>query len=147
MEAGRIAEAAVNLRIATRKACITQSEGRRKGTLSLDAKILFLIREKPLTPNTIIDVLELQKSNLTSIANGLEKRGFMERHKLPSRRETAYCITDAGKEYIEAKLGEIEKAFTSFIDDEKEYETAVETLESATRLLSFIENRTQKGNI
>lgn len=147
MEKGKIAEAAARLRIATRKACITQSEGRRKGTLSLDAKILFLIREKPLTPNTIIDLLELQKSNLASIANGLEKRGFMERHKLFSRRETAYHITDAGREYIETKLEEIEKSFASFIDDEKEYESAVETLESATRLLSFVENRTQKGNI
>ena len=147
MEKGKIAEAAVRLRIATRKACITQSEGRRKGTLSLDAKILFLIREKPLTPNTIIDLLELQKSNLASIANGLEKRGFMERHKLFSRRETAYHITDAGREYIETKLEEIEKSFASFIDDEKEYESAVETLESATRLLSFVVNRTQKGNI
>ncbi len=147
MEKGKIAEAAVRLRIATRKASITQSQGRRKGTLSLDAKILFLIREKPLTPNTIIDLLELQKSNLASIANGLEKRGFMERHKLFSRRETAYHITDAGREYIETKLEEIEKSFASFIDDEKEYESAVETLESATRLLSFVENRTQKGNI
>ena len=147
MEKGKIAEAAARLRIATRKARITQSEGRRKGTLSLDAKILFLIREKPLTPNTIIDLLELQKSNLASIANGLEKRGFMERHKLFSRRETAYHITDAGREYIETKLEEIEKSFASFIDDEKEYESAVETLESATRLLSFVENRTQKGNI
>ena len=72
MEKGKIAEAAVNLRIATRKACITQSEGRKKGTLSLDAKILFLIKEKPLTPNTIIDMLDLQKSNLACLASGLE---------------------------------------------------------------------------
>ena len=71
----------------------------------------------------------------------------MERHKLFSRRETAYHITDAGREYIETNLEEIEKSFASFIDDEKEYESAVETLESATRLLSFVENRTQKGNI
>ncbi len=142
MEKGKIAEAAVNLRIATRKACITQSEGRKKGTLSLDAKILFLIKEKPLTPNTIIDMLDLQKSNLACLASGLEKRGLIERHKLPARRETAYCITEAGKEYIEGKLAEIEKAFATFINDEKEYESAVETLESATRLLSFIENRT-----
>ena len=138
MQVSSIAEAAVNLRIATRKACMTGAGKGMKCTLSLETKLLFLLNEKPLTPNTITDILQLQKSNLAALAKNLESDGLIERHKLLARRETSYRITDKGQATLKDRLDEIEAVFKKFLDDEKEYAAAVETLEEATRLLGFV---------
>ncbi len=135
----RIADAAVALRIATRKACMGNEQGKKKNTLSLETKILFLIKDKPLTPNNLIDALALQKSNLASLARQMEESGLIVRKKLPGRRETAYHITESGAAYLDGKLNVIDESFKKFLSDEKDYESAIETLNAAVRLLSFIE--------
>lgn len=135
----RIADAAVALRIATRKACMGNEHGKKKNTLSLETKILFLIKDKPLTPNNITDALALQKSNLASLARRLEEGGLITRKKLAGKRDTAYHITDEGRAYLDEKLGVIEESFKQFLSEEKEYLDATEVLNAATRLLSFIQ--------
>lgn len=138
MEKTTVAEAAISLRIATRKACMCGTEKGKKSTLSLETKLLFLLKEKPLTPNNVADLLELKKSNLAALAKNLEESGLIERHKLSGRREVSYSITEKGLEVLNEKLSEIEATFRKFLIGEKDYDEAVETLESATRLLGFI---------
>ena len=133
-----LANAAVRLRIATRKACMGNEGGKRKNTLSLETKILFLIRDMPRTPNDLTDILALKKSNLAALASRMEQAELIERHKLDFKRDTAYHITQTGIEYLDARLNATEESFAAFVSGEKEYAEAYEVLDAAVRLLSFI---------
>lgn len=138
MDKNSLAKALVELRISTRKACTGENDGRTKGTFSLESKVLFLIRNAPMTPNNLVDVLLMKKSNLTALGKRMESRGLITREKIPEKRQVAYRITEKGLSRLNEKLDEIEAHFRNFLTDEKDYENAEETLSAATRLLSFL---------
>lgn len=134
-----VSKSAVELRIATRRACMCERAGdKKKNTLSLESKILFLIRDRPLTPMDVIDRLQIQKTNLAALTKRMEKDGLLIKRKTEGRREIAYEITEYGRASLDAKLNIIETNFRKFLLSEEEYAAAVDTLDSALRLLSFL---------
>lgn len=135
-----ISEKIVELRIATRRACMCENtDKKKKNTLSLKTKILFLLKDKNLMPCDIISMLQIAKTNLAIMTSQMADEGLI--HKIKSdfdKREITYEITDEGRAYLARRLDIIENAFKNILTDETEYESAVSKVDEVLSLLSFL---------
>lgn len=139
MQEKTISQSAVELRIATRRACMCERAGdKNKNTLSLESKILFLIMNRPLSPADIMDALQIQKTNLATLSKRMEKNGLLIKRKSAGKREITYEITASGLAVINSKLAIIENSFRKFLISDEEYAAAADVLDNALRLLSFL---------
>lgn len=134
-----LSEKLVELRIATRSATMCESmSGKSKNTLSLKTKILFLLKEKSLPPVDIMTTLHLAKTNLALLTTEMASEGLITKDKQQyDKRVIYYSITDAGKEYLNARLDIIEAALRKAFPGE-EYEKAFKALDEAVDVLSFL---------
>ena len=134
-----LSEKLVELRIATRGATMCESvSGKPKNTLSLKTKILFLLKDKSLPPVDIMTTLHLAKTNLALLTGEMAGEGLITKDKQQfDKRVVYYSITEAGKEYLEARLSTIETALKKAFPGE-EYDKAYKALDEAVDVLSFL---------
>ena len=77
-----ISEYIVKLRIATRSATMCENVGgKNKNTLSLKTKILFLLKDKALSPSDIMSILHLSKTNLAILMNSMVSENLVSKIK------------------------------------------------------------------
>lgn len=135
----KLADKLVELRIATRSATMCESmSGKAKNTLSLKTKILFLLKDKSLPPVDIMTTLHLAKTNLALLTGEMAKEGLITKEKqLYDKRVIYYSITEAGREYLGARLSIIEAALKKAFPKE-EYDKAFKVLDEAVAVLSFL---------
>ena len=108
MDFSHPAKKIVELRIATRRACMCE-EG-DKALISLKTKMLYVISTggERVTPHDVMERLKILKPNLTSLSKELEKKGLITRTKtLMDRRSITYALTTAGEKYLETRLDRI----------------------------------------
>lgn len=134
-----LAEKLVELRIATRGATMCENaSGKTKNTLSLKTKILFLLKDKSLPPIDIMTTLHLAKTNLALLATEMASEGLITKDKQSyDKRVIYYSITEAGKEYLSARLDIIEGALSKAFQGD-EYQKAYSALDEAVNVLSFL---------
>lgn len=134
-----MAEKIIELRIATRSATMCESsDKKKKNTLSLMTKVLFLLKDRPLPPSDIIGLLQINKTNLAMMTTKLAEKGFIERRFINAdKRKILLAITPSGKDYLDKKLEVIEqsckKSFTG-----AEYDEACKKIDEAKDVLSFM---------
>lgn len=134
-----LAEKLVELRIATRSATMCESmSGKTKNTLSLKTKILFLLKDNTLPPVDIMTTLHLAKTNLALLTSEMAQEGLITKNKQQyDKRVVYFSITEAGKEYLDARLKIIEAALIKAFPGE-EYDKAYKALDEAANVLSFL---------
>lgn len=134
-----LADKIIELRIATRRACMCENtDNKKKSTLSLKTKILYLI-SKNCSPKEITLMLCIAKTNLALIAKSLIDDGLIVRHRNPrDKREISYTLTAKGKKYLNNCLEIIEDNFKNVFSDEKEYDQAVEKIDRVLETFSYI---------
>jgi len=132
-----ISEYIVKLRIATRSATMCENVGgKNKNTLSLKTKILFLLKDKSLSPSDIMSILHLSKTNLAILMNSMVSENLVSKIKNSlDKREIIYKITDEGFAYLNERLQIIESAAKNLGED---YDVALERLKDALSILEFI---------
>lgn len=107
--------------------------------LSLHSRFLFAIRYKSCSPSELIDTLSQHKSNLTHLANNVIADGLATKiSETSDKRKISYAITDKGIEHIDNILKQAENKFTSFLDDESEYNDAKEKFDEIINILSYL---------
>lgn len=131
-----LAEKIIELRLATRRACMCEGvEGAKKNTLSLKTKVLFLI-DKACTPKEIISAMRIAKTNLALITKEMADEGLIEKSKGNlDRREVTYSITRKGKEYLNLRLRSVENDLTEKFVSDEQYLEAIDTVIRAITLL------------
>jgi len=132
-----LSEYVVKLRIATRSATMCENvSGKNKNTLSLKTKVLFLLKDKTLSPSDVMTLLHLSKTNLAILMNTMVEENLVIKTKNSSdKREITYKITEDGRQYLEQRLNIIESYAKSIGED---YDKAVQTLKEALSVLEFI---------
>ena len=137
----KISESVIDLRIATRRACMCENaDNNKKSTLSLKTKVLYLIAHG-CSPKDIQLILCIAKTNLALIAAALEKQGFIVKSRAyDDRRHVTYAVTGKGKKYLASCLEIIEKSFSAAFPDKESYQAALKKLEDALEAFSFINN-------
>lgn len=134
-----ISEKIIELRIATRKVTLCEAEGRAKTTLSLKSKILFLLKDKDLSPSDIISALGIAKTNLTILTSSMIKDGLIIKYKKPNdQRAVFYSITQKGKEHIGKLISYIDALFDKVIDDEETKNKYINEITDIIDLISFL---------
>lgn len=133
---GKLAQKIIELRLATRRACMCESGGaKKKNTLSLKTKVLFLI-EKGYSVRDIISSLMIAKANLALIMTELCSEGLITKAKsLVDRREIKPELTDAGYRYLAERENAIEDEIGFYFGSEEEYNDAVAALSKAIAVL------------
>ena len=132
-----IAEKIIELRLATRKACMCEADyGNKKGTLSLKTKILFLI-SRSLSPREIVLATRIAKTNLALLTKSMADEGLIVKNKGNlDKREVSYVLTEKGKTYLDCRLSQIQNDISkNFVSDEQ-YNDALDVLTRAIELLS-----------
>ncbi|MBQ4049679.1 MAG: winged helix DNA-binding protein [Clostridia bacterium] len=133
----KLSEYIVKLRIATRSATMCENvSGKNKNTLSLKTKILFLLRNKPLSPSDFMSILQLSKTNLAILMKSMvEEDLVIKTRNNADKREITYKITDAGIKYLDERLEIIESCAKTLGED---YDSAIQKLREALSVLEFI---------
>lgn len=133
----KLSEYIVKLRIATRSATMCETVcGKNKNTLSLKTKILFLLRNKSLSPSDLMSILHLSKTNLAILMKNMIEENLVTKTKNTSdKREIIYKITDLGTKYLDERLEIIETCAKSMGED---YDSAIQKLRDALSVLEFI---------
>ncbi|MDD7157814.1 MAG: MarR family winged helix-turn-helix transcriptional regulator [Firmicutes bacterium] len=137
----KISERVIDLRIATRRACMCENvSGKGKNTLSLKTKVLYLIAHD-CGPRDIQLILCIAKTNLALITASLTKQGLIVKSRdYNDRRHVRYAVTGKGRKYLSTCLDVIEKSFASAFPDKESYGDALKKLEDALEVFSFINN-------
>lgn len=134
-----VSEKIIELRIATRRATLCESDGKTKATLSLKSKILFLLKDKDLSPSDIISALGIAKTNLTILASSMIKDGLISKYKKPNDlRAVFYSITQKGKEHITKLINYIDSLFDKVIEDDNAKEKYINEITDIIDLISFL---------
>lgn len=135
----KISERVVDLRIATRRACMCENaNNNKKSTLSLKTKVLYLIAHD-CGPKDIQLILCIAKTNLALIAATLVKEGYAVKSRAyDDRRHVRYAVTGKGRKYLACCLDNIEKSFKEAFPDKESYDDALKKLEDALDVFSFI---------
>lgn len=135
----KISETVIKLRIATRRACMCENaENKKKSTLSLKTKVLYLISAGCI-PKDIMLTLCIAKSNLALTAAALIRDGFIVKCRgYGDKREVRYALTGKGKKYLNGCLAVIEKRFKSAYSDEESYLKAREKLNDALEIFAYL---------
>lgn len=67
--------------------------------------LMELMQNQPLSQGALVKRLSLEKSTVSRLLSGLEKRGWIERDRNPAdRRVVEVILTDAGKQTAQALL-------------------------------------------
>lgn len=108
-------------------------EGTSGEKFDIKHKLLLLIsKTEKATPNYLIELLHMARSNLAICCNGLVKQGLISKHKEPNnKKEIFYLITEKGKNELTTKLNKTEEAF-------KKMRTKNKILKLATELSKLI---------
>lgn len=135
-----LAQKIIELRLATRRACMCEGKGQsKKNTLSLKTKVMFLI-SKGCCPKEIIQSLVIAKTNLALLTKDMAEDGLIVKTKgTLDRREVSYTLTEKGRAYLDERMSVIEEGAKSTLLTDDDYNGAIELIERATRLLSGIE--------
>lgn len=135
----KIAETVIKLRMATRRACMCENvDGRKKSTLSLKTKVLYLLNAG-CSPKDVTLTLCIAKSNLAQITKGLIGEGYLLKSRgYGDKREARYALTGRGKKYLSDCMKVIEKEFASVFSDEESYKGASEKLVNALEVFSYL---------
>ena len=96
-------------------------EGQSGEKFDIKHKLLHLISKKEkATPNYLIEILHMARSNLAICCNGLVKQGLIEKNKEPeNKKEIFYTITEKGKEELNNKLNKTEESFNKIRNKNK----------------------------
>lgn len=132
-----LAQKIIELRLATRRACMCEGRDQaKKNTLSLKTKTLFLI-DKGCSPKEIIAALVIAKTNLALLTKDMDAEGLIVKTKgTLDRREVYYSLTDNGKKYLNERLFIIEEGVKSNFVTEDGYLEAIELLEKAADIIN-----------
>ena len=100
------------LKLLTDRIC--EGKNKKNGLFLVSYQVLFVLNENErVSPKELVLSLGLAKSNLAIIAKKMMKDGLIERTKdLQNRKEIYYNITLKGKEFLMAKLAQIENSCT-----------------------------------
>ena len=136
----KIADTVIELRIATRRACMCENQSdRKKSTLSLKTKVLYLV-QKGLSVKDITLVLCVAKTNLAQIISSLIKDGFMLKSRAyDDRREVRLMVTGKGRKYLSDCKAAIESRFKNAYSEEESYGGALRKLDEALEVFSYID--------
>ncbi len=135
----RISEKIIQLRIATRRATFYETPAGGKNTLSLKSKILFLLKDKDLTPADIIAALGMAKTNLAILTSSMIEENLISKYrKQNDQRSVLYSIAPRGKEYINKLLDYIDSAFEKIIPDEESKSKYITEMSDIIDLISFL---------
>ena len=136
----RISEKIIELRLATRKATMCENTGNyKKNTLNLKTKILFLLRNREMTPDEIISILLIAKPNLTILTSSMIEEGLINKEKKSTdKREISFSITQKGLSYLEKRLDYIDNIFDKVIDNEDTFNKISAEIDDLVNLISFI---------
>ena len=105
---------------------LMESESKEK--YDIKHKILHLVSKREQTsPNYLVEVLNIARSNLAITCNQLIKDGLLEKHKeAGSKKESYYCATEKGRKLIDEKLARTEKTLSKLRNKSKIRKTAQE---------------------
>ena len=133
---GKLSQKIIELRLATRRACMCEDGGStKKNTLSLKTKVLFLI-EKGCSAREIIASLVIAKTNLALITTELCREGLITKSKgLVDRREVNFTLTEDGYRYLAEREKSIEDEIGFYFGSEDEYDHAIEVIAKAIAVL------------
>lgn len=137
-----IAEKLINLRLITRKLCIHENSANKKfkSTITLYDKMLFLLKDKDLSPIELMDILCITKSNLAHLAKTLIHDDFITKinSNTKDNRQINYSITALGQKYLEKYLTNLEINVKKALSSKAEYDDANDKLDDIIELLMFI---------
>lgn len=132
-----IADKIIELRLATRKACMCEGSC-NKSTLNLKTKVLFLI-DKGYSAKDIIATLSIAKTNLALLTSALEKDGLIKKiQRARDKREKAYYITEKGETFLYERKRVINDSFARIFSDDEQFDDACAKVDEVLSLLSFI---------
>ena len=105
---------------------LMESESKEK--YDIKHKILHLVSKREQTsPNYLVEVLNIARSNLAITCNQLIKEGLLEKHKESgSKKEIYQCTTEKGEKLIDEKLARTEKTLSKLRNKSKIRKTAQE---------------------
>lgn len=131
-----LAEKIIELRLATRRACMCEGKGQsKKNTLSLKTKVLFLIGKK-FSPKEIIVSLLIAKTNLALLTKDMAEEGLIVKEKgTLDKREVRYALTESGKNYLTERLKSIDENLSPLFPVEDNINEAIELIEKTIALL------------
>ncbi len=134
----KLAERIIELRLATRHACMCEGTGQaKKNTLSLKTKVLYLIY-KECHPKEIIETLCIAKTNLAILTRDMANEGLIVKSRgTLDRREVNYDLTEKGMKYLTDRFAAIEKGLPDPELSREDYEAAVQLLNKAAKLLGL----------
>lgn len=129
----KIAELILELRLATRRACMCETgDNAKKSTLTLKTKVLYLIARE-FSGREILSALGIAKTNLAILTGEMVREGLITKtHGSLDRREVSYSVTDAGREYLAERLDSIAENVAPVLSADEETE---ELLRRAVLLL------------
>jgi len=139
MDFSGLAKKIVELRIATRRACMCE-EG-DKALLSLKTKMLYVLSQSErVTPPEILSALKILKPNLTAMSKEMEAEGLITRTKtLIDRRSITYTITPDGEKYLSERLARIAESLKGVYARQEDYDGAVQKIDDILDFLSFLQ--------
>lgn len=86
-----------------------------------------------------MSMLNMAKTNLALLANKCIQEGLIEKtRRADDRRTLTYSLTEKGRKHTESLLNEIESKFHTVITNDKERQSAADSLDAVTELLSYL---------
>lgn len=134
-----LAKNIVELRIASRKACMCEKGDNVKSTITLKSKILFLIYKKDSSPSEIMDALRVNKANVALLCKSMtEEKLIKAKPSSQDKRHITYSVTDNGKAVMEEKLDIIEGQFKNILTKDEDYLDAINKISECLNILSYL---------
>ncbi|MDR0426372.1 MAG: hypothetical protein LBH24_04280 [Clostridiales bacterium] len=131
-----LGEKIIELRLAARRSCMCEEteNGRKKSTLSLKTKILFLL-SRGAPPKAVMSELFIAKTNFSAIAKELFFERLIEKRRSPDdKRAVFYSLTQEGEAYLETRIERIERQWN--VGGDMSETDAVELLDRTIRALN-----------
>lgn len=131
-----ICDKLIDLRITLSSACdgFSIEQGNKNLLLSSKIKVLFLLKEKDMTPLELIKILGIAKSNLANLLKQLIKEGVVESYKtMENMRNVFYRITELGIKELNSYKYSLSKLFS----DENKREI-IELEENINKILKIL---------
>ena len=136
----KIADTVIELRIATRRACMCETQaGKKKSTLSLKTKVLYLVYNN-CPAREIMLTLCIAKTNFAQIVAALIKDGLIVKSRAyDDRRTMRLTVTGKGRKYLSDCKNVTESYFKKAFSDEESYSEAQRKLAEALEVFSYID--------
>ena len=138
MDLTALSKKIIELRIATRRACMCEDGD--KSLISLKTKMLFVIADGGVNPPEIMARLKVLKPNLAAMSKELEGEGLITRAKtLTDRRSITYALTPEGEKYLEIRINRIADMLKGVYGEQAAYDDAGRKIEEVLDFLSFLQ--------